>query len=110
MNKWYGKIGYATLVETAPDVWTEQITEVMTPGNIQQLSRRLQDASQVNPNVVITNALSILADPYAMKHFQDIRYAEVWGTKWRVNNVEVQQPRLLLHLGDRYYEEPNRTE
>lgn len=106
MNKWYGLIGYATMVESAPDVWKEQITERMTSGNIQQLSRRLKDESQVNSNVVITNALSILADPYAIQHFQDIRYAEVWGTKWRVNNIEVNYPRLLLHLGEQYHEEP----
>ena len=106
MNKWYGPVGYATMVESAPDVWIEQITERMTSGNIQQLSRRLQDSGGVNSNVVITNALSILADPYAIQHFQDIRYAEVWGTKWKVTNIEVNYPRLLLHLGEQYHEEP----
>lgn len=110
MNKWYGEIGYAMMVEDPVDVWKERITPRMTSGTVQQLSRRLQQTDQVNPNVVITNALSILADPYAIEHFQDIRYAEVWGTKWKVNNVEVQYPRLLLHLGEQYHEEPTGTE
>ena len=110
MNKWYGEIGYCEMVETVPDVWKEKIIPRMTSGNIQQLSRRLQVADQVNTNVVITNTLSILADPYAQQHFQDIRYAEVWGTKWRVNNVEVNYPRLILHLGEQYHEEPTGTE
>lgn len=110
MNKWYGSVGYATMVESAPDVWVEKITERKCSGTIQQLSRRIQSVDQINDNIVITNALSILADPYAIQHFQDIRYAEVWGTKWKVSNIEVNYPRLLLHLGERYNEEPTGTE
>lgn len=110
MNKWYGKIGYATMVESAPDVWIEDITERSYAGDIQRLSRRLQSGEHLNDNVVISNQLSILSDPYAVQHFQDIRYAEVWGTKWKISNIEVNYPRLILTLGDQYHEEPTRTE
>ena len=110
MNKWFGGIGYATMVESAPDVWIEKITERNYPGDIQRLSRRLQTESHVNDNVVISNQLSILADPYAMDHFQDIRYAEVWGTKWKISNIEVSYPRLVLTLGGQYHEEQEGSE
>ena len=32
-------------------------------------------------------------------HFTMIRYIEWMGVKWKVNNVEVQYPRLTLHIG-----------
>ena len=104
MNKWYGKVGYANLVESAPDVWTEQITERMYPGEIQRLGRRLQTGEAINDGVQITNQISILADPYAYSHFQNIRYVEFWGVKWKVTNIDVQTPRLVFTLGEEYHD------
>ena len=102
MAKYYGKIGYAEMVETNPGVWTEQITERSYYGDMIRNTRRLQSAEQVNDNINIANDLSIIADPYAINNFHSMRYAEFMGTKWKISNVEVQYPRLILTLGGLY--------
>lgn len=102
MAKYYGKIGYAETVETKPGIWEEQITVHNHYGDVIKNSRRLQSVDNVNDNVTINNHLSIVADPYAMNNFHSMRYAEFMGTKWKISNVEVQYPRLILILGGLY--------
>lgn len=102
MAKWFGKIGYAETIETKPGVWKEQITEHEYFGDLLRNSRRLQSSSSLNDNVNISNEISILADQFAYQNFHSIRYAEFMGTKWKVSNIEVRYPRLLLTLGDVY--------
>lgn len=102
MAKWYGVIGYIETVETTPGVYEEVATERKYYGDLTRNSRRLQTANQVNDNVNISNELSIVADPYANAHFHTMRYAEFKGTRWKITNVEVQYPRLILTLGGVY--------
>lgn len=99
MAKWYGKIGYAETVETTPGVWTDQTVEREYFGDLIRNTRRLQTADKVNDDITISNELSIVADPYAINNFHSMRYAEFLGTKWKITNIEVQYPRLLLTLG-----------
>ncbi len=102
MAKWFGKIGYAETTETKPGVWKEQITEREYFGDLLRNSRRLQSTSTLNDNVIIANEISILADPFAYENFHAMRYATFMGTKWKISNVDVQYPRLILTLGDVY--------
>ena len=102
MAKWSGLIGYATLVETALDVWTEEITERKARGDILHLSRRLQTTDQVNDSIVMTEEISFVADPYAREHYADIRYVTRGKVKWKVTSVEVAYPRLKLTIGGVY--------
>lgn len=102
MAKWFGKIGYAEPVETAPGVWEEQITVREYYGDLIRNTRRLQTADKVNDDININNELSIVSDPYAIDHFWSMRYAEFRGAKWKITNVEVQYPRLILSLGGLY--------
>lgn len=102
MAKWFGKIGYAVTSETRPGIWEEVIVERNYYGDMIRNSRRLQSASQVNDDININNELSIISDPYAMNSFHAMRYAEFMGTKWKITNVEVQYPRLILSLGGLY--------
>lgn len=100
MAKWYGKIGYAETVEVKPGVWDEQLTERSYYGDLIRNARRLQSADyKTNDDVVVSNTLSIVSDPYAMNHFHSMRYAELYGAKWKIDNVDVQPPRLILTLG-----------
>lgn len=99
MAKWYGVIGYAETVETKPGIWEEQITERNYYGDLYRNSRRLQSTDKVNDDINISNQLSIVADPYAINNFYSMRYAEFSGAKWKITDVEVQYPRLILTLG-----------
>ena len=102
MARYYGVVGYAETKETAPGVWTESITERKYRGDITRNTRRLENSSQVNDNVVINNTISICADAYAYQNFFAIRYVEWMGAHWKVTNVEVQRPRLILTIGGVY--------
>ena len=102
MTRWCGVIGYAETLEIEPGVWSEEFTERKYYGDLLRNSRRLQGSQQVNDDITISNQISILADPYAVQHFHAIRYAELFGTKWKVSSIEVQYPRLILELGGIY--------
>lgn len=102
MAKWFGTIGYEETVETAPGVWEEKIVVRSYYGDLLRNTRRLQSTDQLNDNINVANEISILADPYAMEHFHSIRYVEFSGSLWKVNNVEVNYPRLTLSLGGLY--------
>ena len=99
MAKWFGAIGFAETVETEPGVWEEQITKRNYYGELIRNTRRLQSTEYLNDDITISNEISIVADPYAMSHFHSIRFAEFTGIAWKVTNVEVQFPRLVLTLG-----------
>lgn len=99
MAKWFGKIGYASTAETMPGVWEETIVEREYYGDVLRNSRRLQSTDKVNDDVNIANQISIVADPYANENFHAMRYVEFMGAKWKVTDVEVQYPRLVLTLG-----------
>lgn len=102
MAKFYGLIGYAETVETKPGVWEEQIVERNYYGELVRNTRRLQSANQLNDDINISNEISIISDPYANENFHSMRYAELMGTKWKITNVEVKYPRLILTLGGLY--------
>ena len=102
MGKFYGAIGYANTTEGNPGVWTEEITERNYYGDEFKVSRKLQTRDSLNDDVIVDNVISVLADPYAYEHFQNIRYVKWMGTAWKVNRVDVQRPRLSLYLGGVY--------
>ena len=99
MAKYYGQIGFAESVESSPGVHVDKIVERNYYGELVRNSRRLQSANQLNDNINISNEISIVADPYADKNFHMMRYIEFMGTKWKISNVEVQPPRLILTVG-----------
>lgn len=99
MAKWYGKIGYAETMEIEPGLWEEQITEKEYYGDLIRNTRKLQNSGGVNDNINLANEISIIADPYAIHNFHSMRYVEFMGTKWKISDVEVQYPRLILTVG-----------
>lgn len=102
MAKWYGVIGYAETVEVRPGVKEEQIIELNYFGDLVRNSRRLMSTDQLNDNINVANEISILADPFAEQNFHNMRYVEFMGAKWKISNVDVQRPRLILTLGGLY--------
>ncbi|MDR2395788.1 MAG: hypothetical protein LBD57_04245 [Endomicrobium sp.] len=103
MAKFYGMIGFGQTSETVDGVWTDTPIERPYYGDVQTLTKRASsDADTVNDNITLTNAISIISDPFAINHFFEIRYVRWLEAVWKVNNVEVKQPRLILHLGEVY--------
>ena len=102
MAKFCGIIGYEITVETEPGVYEETIVENQYYGDIIRNTRRLKEGNKVNDDIVISNQVSIIADPFANNNFHAMRYIEFMGAKWKITEVEVQYPRLILSIGGLY--------
>ena len=105
MNKYYGTVGYAITEEVALDVWQDVIVERKYVGNVLKNTRRLSGSENLNDNIIINNRISIVADPFAYNNYNSIKYCTWMKSKWKVTNVEVAFPRLILDLGEVYNEQ-----
>lgn len=101
-KKFYGVIGYAINAEVRPGVYEDVVTEKNYYGDVVRVSRRLQDGEKMNDDLSVGNSISIIADAYANEHFHAIRYVRWAGTLWKVSNIDVESPRLILRLGGVY--------
>lgn len=102
MAKFYGIIGYTETKEIEPGVWDEVITERSYYGDLTRNTSRFQPSNGVNDDINISNNVSVIADPYANQNFHHMRYVEFMGTKWKITNVDVQYPRIILTVGGVY--------
>lgn len=107
MGKMYTKIGYAEQVEVERGIVKEEIVERPYVVEVIRLSRRMESSGYINDNVNVNNEFSVLADPYALNHFHNMRYIKLWGQPWIVNNVTVEYPRLKLTVGGVYNGDEN---
>lgn len=105
--KYYGTIGYATTAEKIVNgvhtsVWEETIVEREYYGDVIKNFKRYEKGEGLNDNINVSNKLSIVADPYALGHFAEMRYATWMDVKWKVADVEIAYPRLNITLGGVY--------
>lgn len=110
MPKFSGKIGLAMSVEDPPEsgIWVDKIIEKKVFGDLVRDNRRLQNHSQLNDDISISNSFSIIADKEAYAYFHAIRYLEFNGVKWNVESVDASSPpRLTLDVGGLYKEAVN---
>lgn len=109
MAKFFGPIGYADTAKTAPGVWKEVVTERSYSGDVIKNTRRWEAGESLNDDLVISNMISIIGDPFAYQHFHTMRYVKWMGASWKITNVEVQRPRLILTIGGVYNGPPPST-
>lgn len=102
MEKFYGKVGYAETVEVRPNVWKDQITERNYYGDVLKNHSKWATSEYLNDDLRISNRISVLADAYAFQNFSRIKYVEWMGVLWKVTDIEVERPRLVLTLGGEY--------
>lgn len=105
MARFHGKVGYGNTVEApkGSGVWVDEIVEHEYFGDVLRHSRRLDDPqARFNPDIVVVNSISIVADQYANQNYINIKYVEWDGVRWTVSSVEVRRPRLILYLGSPY--------
>lgn len=102
MAKFHGKIGFLDTQETAPGVYSEVITEKEYYGDVLRNSRRYETGDHLNDNLTLNNQISVVGDVYAWTNFQTMRYVEWMGSLWKITNIEIQRPRLILTIGGVY--------
>ena len=104
MAKFFGTIGFATgtregFGEDEGIVRELPVVERSYYGEVLQNNRRLEQGSDINDDITLSNRISIVADAYAQEHFFAMKYVNWLGARWKVTNVDVQRPRLILTLG-----------
>ena len=102
MAKQFGKIGYAITSETESGIWEPTIVEKEYYGDLTTDRRKRQNSGEVNDNINLANVISIIADPFAIQNCSYMAYVEVMGTRWKISDIEVQYPRLILTVGGVY--------
>ena len=99
MSKWYGVVGFADNVEVEPGFYEDTIIEKPYYGDVTSNRWKRQSSGDINDNITISNQISIVADPYAVKHCSKMVYVTYMDTKWKITDVEPQYPRLILSIG-----------
>lgn len=103
--KWCDYIGFREVIEEEPGVWVPKIVPRKFMGDILRASWSDPTGTKINEDLSISNAISVVADPFLLNNFQKIAYVTIYGAKWRVSSVEINSPRLTLTLGSLYKEE-----
>lgn len=102
MSRFSGKLGFVMTQETKEGVWLENIVELPAKGTIRSLYVRNDNASSVNTNLRLTNEISILLDSKIQTYLETLRYVVYKGSKWEVQSIGVNYPRLTINLGGLY--------
>lgn len=102
MARFRGEIGFGVKSLIKPGVWDDVVTEYIYRGDVVSNTRSLTPGESVNDNVTVGNSISIVADAYAREHFLAMKYIKWQGVLWKIDQVTVERPRLLLRLGGVY--------
>ena len=100
--KFYGSVGFIEVVEKRAGVRTTRPIERSYSGDVMKRSIRYQNADSVNDNIGVQQQISIVADPYARNHVGSMRYVKWMDTAWKITDISIQYPRLILTLGGVY--------
>lgn len=95
-------IGYSHKSVPVRGTAVEVITERPAYADISRAQLLPGTAESVNTDLTVNNSISFVADAYANENAFAIRYVDWAGTAWRVAEVTVQQPRLVLRLAGVY--------
>lgn len=104
--KWFGKVGFSVTEpqEEGSDIMVHNDVERPYFGELTRLSSKWETSGYKNDDKNLNTEISIVSDPFAIDHFNNISYAYFMGVKWKVTAVELQYPRLILSVGGEYNE------
>lgn len=103
MPKFYGAIGYALPEEIKPGVVAyTNIAERMYKGDFVKRTTKWNPSDDLNDNLELQDDISIVADEYAYTHSNFMKYATLFGTKWRIKSISISRPRITISLGGVY--------
>lgn len=103
MTRFHGEIGYGTQTEISPGVVDDIITERTYSGDVTRLSKYNRPGESVNDDISLGHLIEIVADEFLAANFLAIRYVRWAGVLWKVSEVDIQHPRLVLRLGGAYH-------
>ena len=103
LMKYYDKIGFwLDEVETAPGVYRSMVEERSYAGDVIENRQYWKSTEYQNDDLTISNKISIIADLYFNQHISSIKYVTFMGAKWKVKNLDLDYPRVIIELGEVY--------
>lgn len=102
--KYHGKVGYISVTETYPGVYTESIQEITCYGIVTRNHSKWNQGVGINDDLDISNNFSLLLHPVLAQNFMNLKYIEWMGTRWKVQTVELAPPRINILVGGVYNE------
>lgn len=102
MSRFSGKLGFVMTRETEEGVWLEDFVELPVKGTIRSLYIRNDNSASVNTNLRLTNEISILMDTKIEIYLKNLKYVIWKGSKWEVQSIGVNYPRVTINLGGLY--------
>ena len=105
--KFCGIVGYTEAVEETGEregIWSpDKVHERRYYGDVLRNYRRWDSSNEtIHDDLVMNNQISIMADDFAYKHAYAMKYVKWLGACWKVTNVEIQRPRMILTIGGVY--------
>lgn len=108
MARFSGMIGFLRTEETDPEnhpgVYNEVLKEKRYFGDVLSNSRRWDQNGNFNEDLAINNRISVVADTFAKANLGAMRYVRWLGDTWKITNVEIQYPRIIITIGGQYHE------
>ena len=102
MSRFSGKLGFVMTQETEEGVWLENIVELPAKGTIRSLYVRNDNTASANTNLRLSNEISVLMDTKINAYLETLKYIVWKGSKWEVQSIGVNYPRLTINLGGLY--------
>ena len=107
MAKFVGKIGFMLSEDRGDGMHIPSPREFSYRGDLLQNNiRRNDSAESINDDLSLSNRISIVANPYAKEHIIEMTYVKFQMPKiggiWKIESVEVLEPRIILTLGGVY--------
>lgn len=108
MARFSGMIGFLRTEETDPEnhpgAYNEVLKEKRYFGDVLSNSRRWDQNGNFNEDLAINNRISVVADTFAKANLGAMRYVRWLGDTWKITNVEIQYPRIIITIGGQYHE------
>lgn len=101
--KWCGKIGFVFTKETEPGIYNKVIVEKKYRGIIvKQTWIEQREQPVINDSPVVTRQVRVYMNPYINENLYHIQYITYMGEKWKINNIDVIYPQVMISLGGLY--------
>lgn len=98
-----GVIGYGEQTKIRPGVTDDVIIEKKFRGDlVRPPSSGPEEGGKVNDDLKVGVTISVVAGAYHSNHVHNMRYISWKGKLWKVANVDVNFPRLIIRLGGLY--------
>ena len=103
MARFFGVVGFSEgPIEIRPGVWDDVIVEHNYRGDVVRNTAEFTQGQGVLDDITLGESIRIVADEFARGHIAAMRYVRWRGALWKITQIEVVRPRLLLRLGGVY--------